>query len=236
MNNKRFLAVFILFLMVFSIFPEEFQEYSEISLQLKVLNLTEAESPELFNDYIIFTYQMDKPVRYIGIRFEHEDYKELHIYSKNGNDIYFLVFLIPEEFATLKYRMVVDGLWITDQYNNLTVSDQLSGIEFSLIELGEGRDKIIENPIIENNSNTGFAYKSEPGDNIYIIGDFNNWDPYMYKLEEVTPGYYYISLSIGPGRHYYNFVINGEVRSDPNNLNNVYDRECNLMAFFNLNY
>ena len=87
-----------------------------------------------------------------------------------------------------------------------------------------------------NETIISFAYNSDPGRNIYIIGDFNSWDPYMYKLEEISPGYYYISLNIGPGRHYYNFVINGEKTADPNNFNNVYDSESNLMSFFDVKY
>jgi hypothetical protein len=221
--------------MIITINPHNIHAYNDISVQLKVLNLTEAGEPEIYDNYIIFTYMVDKPVRYIGIRFEHEDYKELHIYSKNSNKIYFLVYEIPEGYSQLKYRMVIDGLWITDQFNSRYVKNPLDGMVFSIVELVEARQSELKNPVFEDNSTIGFAYSSEPGRSIYLIGDFNNWDPYMYKLIELSPGYYYISLNIGPGRHYYNFLIDGEIQSDPYNLNRVYNSEGNLMSFFENN-
>ena len=141
MNNKLFFTICILFFAIFIIFPQEILAYNDISLQLKALDLKEADSPEIFNDYLIFSYQVDIPIRYIGIRFEHEDYKNLHVYSRNENDVYYLIYLIPEECATLKYRMVIDGLWITDKYNDLSVKDELTGIEFSVVELLESLEK-----------------------------------------------------------------------------------------------
>ncbi len=236
MNNKLFLTICIFFFVIFIIFPQEILAYNDISLQLKVLDLTEAGPPEIYNDYLIFSYQVDIPIRYIGIRFEHEDYKDLYVYSRNENDVYYLIYLIPAERATLKYRMVIDGLWIIDKYNEISVKDELTGIEFSIVDFGESFEKKIENPIMGNEPLISFAYKGDPGRSIFIIGDFNNWDPYMYKLDEISPGYYFISLNIGPGRHYYNFVINGEKVADPNNYNNVYDRESNLMSFFDIKY
>lgn len=236
MNIKRFLTVYILFHVILVVFPHNIYAYNDISVQLKVLNLTDAGQPEIFNDFIIFTYQVEKPVRYIGIRFEHEEYKELHIYSKNSNDIYFLVYEIPDGYEQLKYRMVIDGLWLTDRFNNMTVRDPLDGMIFSIVEINKNRNIAIINPLIEDNSLASFSYKGEPGISIFIAGDFNNWDPYMYKLIEIRSGFYKITLNMGQGRHYYNFFIDGQMRSDPYNNNRVYDREGKLMSFFDLKY
>ena len=61
-----------------------------------------------------------------------------------------------------------------------------------------------------------FVLVARPGDVVTVAGSFNNWNPQQYKLhEELTPGFFSITLPLSRGRHEYKFVVNGAWTADP---------------------
>lgn len=66
---------------------------------------------------------------------------------------------------------------------------------------------------------TTFRYISpEKLSSVAIAGTFNSWNGDRDFLEEIEPGYWYISLEIPKGRHLYKFVLNDEAWIlDPDN-------------------
>jgi hypothetical protein len=65
---------------------------------------------------------------------------------------------------------------------------------------------------------------------VYLVGDFNYWkiDP-SNRLKRVEDGQWIKRVNLKPGRYHYKFVIDGEWREDPNNLN----KEENNFGGFN---
>ena len=42
-----------------------------------------------------------------------------------------------------------------------------------------------------------------------LIGDFNNWDPFMNPMKQVGDDLYSVTLRVAPGTHAYYFVSGG---------------------------
>lgn len=62
-----------------------------------------------------------------------------------------------------------------------------------------------------------FEVKAEPGSEVYVAGDFNNWDEKKRKLKEQDgPGLFSTSIMLDKGEYQYKFIINGNWSIDPN--------------------
>ena len=60
-----------------------------------------------------------------------------------------------------------------------------------------------------------------PGRNVFVAGDFNNWQPVKKLSEKNHPGIYRCRLMLAPGEYQYKFCIDGEWRADAANPNFV---------------
>src|SRR6056297_2395313 len=61
-----------------------------------------------------------------------------------------------------------------------------------------------------------FRLKAEPGSEVYIAGDFNNWDPSARKLKDKNgDGNFATTMLLQPGEYQYKFVIDGHWSIDP---------------------
>ena len=72
-----------------------------------------------------------------------------------------------------------------------------------------------------NGANTGkrrinFKVSADPGSQVFLAGDFNNWDPLKKKLKEDEDGSFTGVVLLNKGEYQYKFVINGQWSIDPN--------------------
>lgn len=193
-------------------------------MTIKIQSIMRAGPPEYLDQQVLFSYQSEKPVRLVGARFEHEEYRIFHPYFKNENGIFLLLLDIPEGAETLTYRVVVDGLWMHDPFNPERREDPF-GVSFSTFSLAEKPEKPLISPEIGQNGEVTFWYRSAPGHFVSVIGEFNHWDPYWDRMEEIRPGLYRASLKMPAGQHYYGFSVDGERTLDPRNVENAQDYE-----------
>jgi hypothetical protein len=217
-RNKSQLPLFLIILLL--IFPSLLNASIEMSLHLKVVDLKRAGPPEFFGDNIIFTYKNTHPVRFVGAIFEHEGYSVTHVYQKNQHNLFFLIYPKPARLTKLTYRIIVDGLIMSDPHNPLVERDIL-GVEYSVVEVKALPEVLIKNPEKKENGEISFILRTSPGRNVSIVGDFNDWDPFMHPLKEAPAGYFRISLRVASGKHYYYFIVDGEKRLDPLNLSRM---------------
>jgi hypothetical protein len=187
----------------------------DLYLNLKAMSYAQARAPEIVDDVVFFTYQSESPVRHVAIRFAHEDFSILHSYSRNGNGIFVLDYPLPEKVTVLRYRIVVDGLWMRDPLNPAIETDR-RGEEFSVLEIGKV-ERITANPRWQRDGSALFVYRGAAGKTVALVGDFNNWDPFLDRLYETEPGVYEISLRLRSGNHGYYFFIDGNRVLDPRN-------------------
>ena len=63
-----------------------------------------------------------------------------------------------------------------------------------------------------------FLLGSPGADRVYVVGDFNGWNPTMDRLIEIE-GRFEIRLYLVPGRYRYRFIVDGDSIPDPDNPN-----------------
>jgi hypothetical protein len=190
-------------------------------MHMTVVALRAAEAPRILDDSVVFT--SDVKARSVGIAFEHEDFRTIHPMMRNQHGIYFLVFPIPPaKKEALRYRLVVDGVWLRDPLNPLAFRDPKTGLSVSLAEIPFVSDEKPGEYRILEGRRASFLYRSEPGDRVTLAGSFNDWDPFMYQMAEVEPGLYRFSLELPPGVQRYVFVSRGREVVDPLNPRSAY--------------
>jgi hypothetical protein len=218
---KKDKQLYILIIVFFCVSMYNVFGLSDMNLHIRIMEIRHAGSPEFLGSRIIFTYEDTRPVRYVGIIFDHEGFNTLHIFERNKYNIFFLVFTPPTEIKELKYRLNIDGL-LTNDPANPDSDTNLIGVTFSRVAVPERfHVKKIVNPQEMPGENLAFSYEALPGKIISLVGDFNEWDPYSAILEEKSPGFYTITIRVSPGRHYYYFYIDGQKHLDPYNLSQM---------------
>ncbi len=61
-----------------------------------------------------------------------------------------------------------------------------------------------------------FRLKAQPGSDVYLAGDFNNWDPTSRKMKDKDhSGNYTLTMLLKPGEYQYKFIIDGHWSIDP---------------------
>jgi hypothetical protein len=210
-----------------------------LSLDIAVMTLTAAQPPRMVDDELILSYQPahPHPVRYVGVRFGHENWKILHTYARNEHDVFVLDYRVPEGVREIRYRIVVDGLWMADPYNPKIASDD-RGDEFSVVTLEREPVRPILNPRLENGGAVTFTFRGAPGRRVSILGDFNNWDPFMDYMAETAPssGLYTITLRMPPGPHWYLFFTEGRRVLDMFNADSAVDPDGTTVSYFSLSH
>lgn len=191
-----------------------------------VETIARTDAPIITDKYIIFT--ASGSARHAGIAFEHENFQSIHSFQRlfrsgNANDIktsiLFYIMPIPQEMRELRYRLVINGLWSTDPLNPQEVFDYSAGMSVSVLKIPYQKEY---KTAVENNGRTRFVYQGESGKRISLAGTFNNWDPFMYILDEVMPGRYELYLPLPNGVWYYAYFKDGKQIPDTTNREHVY--------------
>ena len=145
----------------------------ERDLHIKVMRTLKAGPPEVYNGYAFFTFQIQTPVRYVGISFLHEQFRRVHLFQRNDKGVLFFAYPIHEGMTHLDYRLIVDGLWITDPLNPHTYQDT-QGISISRFEFPKEQITVtLKSPFIrEGEQQVVFYLHAETGKDIYLSGSF----------------------------------------------------------------
>lgn len=99
------------------------------------------------------------------------------------------------------YRFNADGKWMEDPANSNKLPNEFNEFN-SVISLGKPhRFKL-----------NGFANAN----NIFLVGDFNQWRSFELPLIKTTDGWY-VDYVVGPGNYEYRFIVDGRETADPNN-------------------
>jgi hypothetical protein len=203
-----------------------------------LLTLKRPVPPLLVDGSVVFT--LPSTYRRTGVAFAHEDFAEIHWFKKlelpienpdtfvekskvprafyHDSGISFTVYEPPAETALLEYRLIADGLWISDPNNVNYRLDGASGVKNSLFFLDpKPQTRLFDK---ESPGLIHFSYDAPPGETVTLAGSFNNWDPFMYQLSESgdggsNHGRYSMTLNLPAGTYHYVFFHRGERRPDP---------------------
>jgi hypothetical protein len=204
------------------------QALRQISAGLKydLHTLTQAEPPRISEDMIILTYRARserRPPRHVGAVFGHEDYRRVHTFRRNQNDVYFLVIPVPKNLPEreLRYRLVADGIWQADPANPSYRRDD-TGFRISVLDLPSEPEAPPASPQRVSERHVEFFVEASPGSRVFLVGEMNGWDPFMHRLKEDAPGRFRLTVPIGRGVYRYQFIVNGERVPDPLNEEQQY--------------
>ena len=204
-----------------------------LTLDLALNGLKDAQPPHLVEDVLILSYKPDREhvVRFVGARFETEDYAALHPFTINQYGVYVLDYEVPENTRVIRYRLVVDGLWVNDPLNPSSEQDDQGNL-ISLFMLEKEPTRPILNPQRDPDGSVTFVFRGPPGRRVTIQGDFNNWDPFVNQLIEIEPGMYRITLRLLPGGHWYRFFADGQRLLDQFNSDTAQDPDGLPVSYF----
>lgn len=211
-----------------------------INLHIELTSLRTGGPPRVVEEKVLFTYKPEgrgitgpRFTRYVGVAFEHENYSTVHVFARNDHDVFFFLYPIPTDgsVSTLRYRYVVDGLWLPDPENPNRIQD-VAGIAVSYVVIPAPQPERGDLPRIDSDGRVLFVYRGTANAVVSIAGSFSNWDPYMHRLSEVAPGEYRIRLRLPPSVHTYYYVVNGRRVLDPLNPDLAYDNDGNPASRF----
>jgi hypothetical protein len=217
-KHKHYILLTIFFLLNISLFSKEDRglEIVSFKLHIKISELRDSEPPFIFGDEIIFTYKASKEnVRHVGIAFSNEKFSKINTLYKNENGIFFFIYKFPP-VEEINYRFIEDGVWVTD-LNTPSVLDKPSYIRLSNFKIPSNKTRDFSSPRI-NGSEVVFYFRQSSGSKVYLTGDFNRWNPFMYPLKEIEDGIFYIKLNLPKGKYGYYFISNGEKYLDSENF------------------
>lgn len=242
MSIKRFLAVILLTGCIFSAFaadeegeaPDYSKSIPEYNRATIVKGIKSVRAPFISGDYAVFTAESTS--RYVGIAFDFENYRQIHTfneivsYDENGerqSSMYIFLQPLPKNCKRITYRLVIDGLWTSDSSNSNRYFDSKVGTWFSYIDVE--RPYEIETSVTSGH-NVHFVYEGKPDQKIRLAGSFNNWDSFIYYLNETDPGRYELDLTLPTGSWYYCFYSGMERLTDPNNMDRVYTQDGRIAS------
>jgi len=199
-------------------------DVTSVKLHLYLSGLKQAQAPAVVEEHLVLS--ASGPYRFVGAAFSHEEWGAIHAFELNRNGIFVLAIPVPYgEAATVRYRLILDGLWAADPLNPGVERDRATGTALSLAYL-PGRPRTVLgvwNPADEKGAS--FYFEGEPGQLVTVAGSFNGWDPFIHELEETSPGRYELRLLLPPGDYYYVFVYRGERIADPLNQGRVFGKD-----------
>ena len=241
---KTVITVSLLIFIIGNITAVDIDSYQFID---HLRTLSKPGKPEVFEDAVLFT----APSIYskVGISFAHEDYGKVHWFKrlmiprdpaeryvrgklqKNispnvDSGIMFHLEAIPANIKNMDYRVIIDGLWTVDPMNPISIT-RASGIVESRFPLPEKSKTYLDPP---PSGAYRFTYQAAQGETITVGGSFNNWDPFMYELREISPGFYSLTLPLPPANFQYVFFHRGEQIPDPENARKLYTREGRIVS------
>jgi 1,4-alpha-glucan branching enzyme len=74
-----------------------------------------------------------------------------------------------------------------------------------------------------------FQLTAEPGNEVFVAGTFNSWDPKRHQMRDgQNTGIYKTTLVLPRGRHEYKFVVNGDWCTDPGRPDRVMNDQGSL--------
>lgn len=212
-------------------------EIEAVAYNNMIAGISRAREPVVSGRYVVFT--ASGKARHTAIAFEHEGYAKIHSFQrivrkdekgepqkdadgKAIEPVLFYIAEVPSGHREIRYRMVIDGLWTTDPLNARSAYDYANGMTVSTLAVDYY--EIFQTANVASGQ-VRFTYEGTPGEVIRLAGNFNNWDPFMYEMAEMSPGKYELTLPLPPGTWQYAYFAGTEQLPDTTNHERVYTKD-----------
>jgi 1,4-alpha-glucan branching enzyme len=67
----------------------------------------------------------------------------------------------------------------------------------------------------EKKKKVSFSLLAPQAGNVFIAGDFNDWDTISHPMKKDKKGVWKLSVNLIPGTYQYRFFVDGQWQSDP---------------------
>ncbi len=184
--------------------------------------------PRVINhDIVRFSfYNKDLPSNYeisvIGSFNNWETNRNLMV-DNNYDNIWFTIIDLKE--GEYYYKFSLAGKDFFDQENKLK--------KFTPEEKEANYIKVILPP---GKKFVKFSYDNHKAKNVFLIGDFNDWNPEIDKMERDHSGLWYIVKKLNKGKYSYQFIVDGKWVLDPSNPSAVHDMNGDFNSLCEVEY
>ncbi len=188
-------------------------------------------SPLILDDKIIFFYRGSGKEKKVVIAGDFTEWKPLLLMEKKTTNMWQYIWDERLEKGNYKYRLLVDDVWINDPQNTNFIVDSY-GEKISFFELEEDLIPNTKNPVWIKKDIYEFRYHDTKAKNVYLVGNFNNWNPYKTQLQFKGAGEFSVRLRLKEGLYVYCFVVDDKWIPDSRNLNQYSDGFGNTVSIF----
>ena len=200
--------------------------------------VTEGGPPIVTEEGVLFRYKDEKrSPRYVMVSGDFNKWESPILMVKNSNNVFVYFYNKTDERSVVleegryRYRYLVDGVWMKDEENKKSVYDGYD-TPLSYFEVSHPIIITTHNPVHVKSNSYLFYYRDEGAKNVYMVGDFNNWNPYSHPFRKNKSGIWEIEFDLVPGAYAYRFIVDGLFRRDPLGIKVVYDRFDNSYTSF----
>jgi hypothetical protein len=205
-------------------------------------DVTHGGPPIITEEGILFRYEdHQNPPLYVMVSGDFNGWEKPLLMTRNQHSIYVHMFRETDTHSVVlgegryRYRYLVDGIWQPDPRNSNTVYDSY-GTELSYFEIRTPIIILDQNPVHVERNRYIFYYEDMNARTVFLVGNFNNWNPYSHPMRKNRSGIWEISLELIPGAYTYRFLVDGIYRKDPLSTKIVYDKFDNQYSSVKLPY
>jgi len=165
-----------------------------------------------------------------------------HKMVRNSKGVWYLLLEIPsynfigQSPSQIKYKFLVDGLFRHDKTHKMFVDDNSNGLisiyflDKKYIQPKKGVIKLGSN--LKYGKKVLFRIYAPSASHISLIGNFNNWNPNIDVLKKNEDGYFELEKKVAPGKHIYQYRVDGENRYDKNNNQLKFHKIFGSVSYF----
>jgi hypothetical protein len=167
--------------------------------------------------------------KYVKIIGDFNGWEESYFMTKNRYGVFVFLYseagkkgvVLPE--GRYHYRFLVDGIWTNDPSHKRLEYDA-GGTPLSYFDVPAPIVIAKKNPVYTGHHTYVFYYKNAAAKNVFLLGDFNDWNPYSLPMRQNASGLWEGEADILPGSYTYVFLVDGVYIRDPLGTDIVCDR------------
>jgi len=203
-------------------------------------DVSEPQPPLVTDNGVLFSYRAEgKAPKYVKVIGDFNGWERSYFLVKNRYGVFVFLYDESREKGVVlnggryRYRFLVDGVWMNDPSHSRKEYDD-RGTALSYFDVPAPIVIAKQNPVRVRDRTYVFYYKNDTARDVYLIGDFNNWNPYSLPMKLNNSGLWEREVDILPGSYAYIFLVDGVYRKDPLGTTIVYDRFDNEFSQLDL--
>jgi 1,4-alpha-glucan branching enzyme len=228
---KKSLFLLLIILLLCSILLSFDTDTSLINLdENQLIHLRDSSAPKIYKNGILFTYKGNAKVVYLSGSFL--NWERLVPMSLSYFGVWYYFHKESLDVGQYLYKYKVDNFWVLDPMNPEIARDYYDQ-SLSLLKIEKKLIIYDRSPVIDiKTKECLFWIENKNASNIYIYGDFNNWNPYQFRLTR-DGDFWTIRLKLESGRYGYRFIVDFDKELlDPHNDNiklNSQNEPCSIV-------